>query len=53
MKQFNEDMSALLRGEEVELPRFNFKTGHREYKGDFLKLGEEDVFVLKESTLFK
>lgn len=47
VKQFNEDMSALLRGEEVELPRFNFKTGHREYKGDFLKLGEEDVLVIE------
>lgn len=47
VKQFNEDMSALLRGEEVELPRFNFKTGLREYKGDFLKLGEEDVLVIE------
>ena len=47
VKQFNEDMSVLLRGEEVELPRFNFKTGHREYKGDFLKLGEEDVLVIE------
>lgn len=47
VKQFNEDMSALLRGEEVELPRLNFKTGHREYKGDFLKLGEEDVLVIE------
>ena len=47
VKQFNEDMSALLRGEEVEMPRFNFKTGYREYKGDFLKLGEEDVLVIE------
>lgn len=47
VKKFNEDMNALLRGEEVELPRFNFKTGHREYKGDFLKLGKEDVLVIE------
>ncbi len=47
VKQFNEDMCALLRGEEVEIPRFNFKTGHREYKGDFLKLQEEDVLVIE------
>ncbi len=47
VKKFNEDMSALLRGEEVEIPRFNFKTGHREYKGDFLKLEEDDVLVIE------
>lgn len=47
VKKFNEDMNALLRGEKVEMPRFNFKTGHREYKGDFLKLGKEDVLVIE------
>ena len=29
--QFNEDMNALLSGKTIELPRFNFKTGKREY----------------------
>ena len=45
VKQFNEDMVRLLKGEEVELPYFNFKTGQREYRGDYLKLGKEDVLV--------
>ena len=45
--QFNKDMLALLRGESIELPVFNFKTGHREYKGDFLQLGPEDVLVIE------
>ena len=31
--QLNADMTALLNGETVELPTFNFKTGRREYKG--------------------
>lgn len=44
---FNQDMSALLRGEEVELPTFNFKTGHREYKGNVKKLGPEDILVIE------
>ena len=47
VKQFNEDMVWLLKGEEVELPYFNFKTGQREYRGDYLKLGKEDVLVIE------
>ena len=47
VEQFNKDMLALLNGERVELPVFNFKTGLREYKGDFLQLGPEDVLVIE------
>ena len=47
VEQFNKDMLALLRGERVEMPVFNFKTGLREYKGDYLKLGLEDVLVIE------
>lgn len=45
--QFNEDMNRLLQGETVELPRFNFKTGRREYHGNFKKLGAEDILVIE------
>ena len=44
---FNRDMSALLRGEEVELPYYNFKKGVREYHGNRLKLGEVDILVIE------
>ena len=47
VKQFNEDMTALLRGEQVSMPSFNFKTGMREYRGDSLRLGPEDVLVIE------
>ncbi len=47
VKQFNKDMLALLAGERVELPVFNFKTGKREYKGDFLQLGADDILVIE------
>lgn len=47
VEQFNQDMQALLRGEQVELPYYNFKKGEREYKGDFLKLGKEDILVIE------
>ena len=44
---FNRDMNALLNGERVEMPRFNFKLGKREYKKDYLQLGEGDILVIE------
>ena len=44
---FNQQMSALLRGEEVYMPTFNFISGTKEYKGNSLKLGPEDVLVIE------
>lgn len=44
---FNKDMLNLLAGETVEIPTFNFKTGLREYKGDFKRLDENDVLVIE------
>lgn len=44
---FNRDMSALLAGERVELPIYNFRTGKREYKGKYKQLGENDILVLE------
>lgn len=47
MKKLNEDLEALLAGKRVEIPRFNFKTGKREFKGDFMELGENDILLLE------
>jgi len=47
VRQFNEDMTRLLNGETVELPRFNFKKGIREYAGDYMTLGPQDVLVIE------
>jgi len=47
VEQFNKDMKALLNGERVELPSFNFKTGRREYKGNFKQLGADDILVIE------
>lgn len=44
---FNRHMGALLRGEEVSMPTFNFLTGKKEYKGNMLKLGSDDVLVIE------
>ena len=47
VKQFNDDMCRLLACERVELPSFNFKTGKREYKGNFKQLGPDDILVIE------
>ncbi len=47
LKQFNKDMTELLEGKTVELPSFNFKTGTREYRGNYKTLGPDDVLVIE------
>ena len=44
---FNRQMRELLEGKTVELPYFNFKTGKKEYNGDYLTMGEEDILVIE------
>ncbi|MCR4716489.1 MAG: nucleoside kinase [Lachnospiraceae bacterium] len=44
---FNENMSDLVKGKKVEMPTFNFKLGKREYKGNTLQLGKDDVLVIE------
>lgn len=43
---FNHDMSALVQGQEVTLPKFNFKTGTRE-KGKTIKLNEDTPILIE------
>ena len=40
-------MSRLLKGETVEIPKFNFRTGTREYNGNYLKLEKNDILVIE------
>lgn len=47
LAQFNADLTALLRGEEVELPTYNFESGQRQYKGDRLRLGPNTILLLE------
>lgn len=44
---FNYDLECLLKGEEVELPRFNFQKGEREMSGQKIRL-EEGTYVILE-----
>ena len=47
VEQFNKDMNDLLAGKTVKMPTFNFKKGKREYKGNTLTLGEDDILVIE------
>lgn len=47
LELFNTQLQALLRGEEVELPRFNFNLGKKEYKGDKLRIDEHTILILE------
>lgn len=47
LKTFNRDMADLLEGKRIELPTFNFQTGHREYRGHYMQIGADDVLVIE------
>lgn len=47
VEQFNRDMCDLLGGKTVEMPTYNFKLGRREYNGNTLTLGAEDILVIE------
>jgi len=44
---FCSQMAALLSGEEVQIPGFNFLTGKREWNGHALKLSEDAVIIVE------
>lgn len=47
LKLFNHDLIELLKGNEILMPTFNFKTGHKEYTGETMKLGEDEILVIE------
>ena len=47
LEQFNKDLKALINGEEVRMPTYNFQTGEREYRGDTLKLKENNILLME------
>lgn len=43
----NNHIQRLLKGEEVEIPTFDFAKGHKNYNGNKLKLGQDDILVME------
>jgi len=44
---FNSQLKSLINGEEVEIPRFNFNAGKKEFVGDKLKVDDQTVLILE------
>lgn len=47
IEQFNKDLNALIRGEEVAMPTYDFATGKRIYKGNTLKLDDNSILLME------
>ncbi|HBL35435.1 MAG TPA: AAA family ATPase [Firmicutes bacterium] len=44
---FNEQLADLIMGESVEIPRFNFMAGKREYRGEVLQISPEQPILIE------
>ena len=44
---FNQQLLALMRGEEIEIPKFSFEKGKRYYDGEKLKISQNSVLVIE------
>ncbi len=47
LELFNHDLKALIAGEEVKMPTYNFHTGEREYRGDTLQLKDNNILLME------
>lgn len=47
LKLLNHDLNALLAGEVVEMPTFDFAHGRREYKGNRLRMAPDDILIME------
>lgn len=46
-KLLNNDLLKLLNGEEIKMPTFNFRVGTKEYKGNTMKLENDEILVME------
>lgn len=47
LEQFNNDLTDLLAGKEVAMPTYNFERGCREYRGNTLKLEDNNILLIE------
>lgn len=47
LQLLNKDLTSLLEGELVELPKFNFITGKREMSGNYIKVDKDHPIILE------
>lgn len=47
LELLNSDLKGLLNGEEVEIPKYDFKSGTRKEKGEFMQINGKAVIILE------
>lgn len=47
LRFLGQQLNDLLEGKEVEIPKFNFKTGQRQFDGNIMKLEEKDILIME------
>ena len=47
LKFLGQQLNDLLEGKEVEIPKFNFKTGQRQFDGHMMRLEEKDILIME------
>lgn len=47
LQLFSSDMNRLMNGEKIEVPKFNFRTGTREYRGRTMQMTERSVLIVE------
>ncbi len=47
LEYLNKDLGKILRGEEIELPKYDFKLGDRHKSGKRVKLGHKDILIVE------
>lgn len=47
IKLFNDHLVKLLNGDEVEIPTFDFEVGTKRYKGNKIKMAEDEILVIE------
>lgn len=47
LELLNENLKGLLRGESVELPKYDFSTGSRKEQGEMMELPEDGIVILE------
>ncbi len=47
IEKFNQDLIALLDGQEIEIPKFSFETGQRYYDGEQLRIGKNHILIIE------
>ena len=47
LELFNEHLNKLIKGEEVELPYYNFERGEREYRKEVIKLDSTSILLIE------